>query len=511
MNSSVSNFASRKTKLPEIGVTRSGIEFDPNERIWSFRDGVCQVSMNFGLLPEISCELLDGLKRTLLWYLLKKAPNSACHYFHRFVWFIRCLTDCRQAAALRVNEDDVLFVKMLSEEAEYSLSGLRSFFTRWVKLGGGGVSPSLPEFFESLNLKQSPVGVAVATLDPRKGPLSYLEFEALVAALNNSYAESKINLDELLQCYLFMSLGIRPVQLASMKCCDLVTPTSPEGDYVLMVPRAKQRERMLREEFKPRMVTQQLGQLLAVHAKKVVAEFRGILPNALEAPLFPQRASAEYAIAPGFEFHITAASVSNKVSRLLTSLFVQSERTGEAMSITPQRLRRTFATRASEEGWPLLVIAELMDHATTKHVEVYAGLTSKIRSNFSRKIALEMAPLAAAFSGRLIRDETEATRPVLASRIIDLRIDRSGKAMGNCGSYSHCGFARPAACYAGCYEFEPWLDGPHEAAFDYMLARRDYLMKAADPSIAAINDRAILGCAQVILRCREISSGSSDA
>lgn len=506
MTSAIQKFLIDKDKnlLPSIGITRSGIEFVPDENRWSFRDGVVQVSINFDLLPEVADQLLHGLKISLLWYLSNKAPKTACQHFHRFLWFVRCLADKRQTAIVKIREEDILAVKMISEEAEYYIFGLRSFFVRWGKLGGGGVSPSLLEFLKSLKLRQPPVGIAVATLDPEEGPLTDLEFEAILGALNNSYARNMISIEKLLQCYLFMSIGIRPVQMALMKCCDLIAPVSPDGDYVLMVPRAKQRGQMLREEFKPRKLIKQLGQPLAAHVEEVVAEFSTLLPNALEAPLFPQRAHMRTANAPGFEFHMTAASLSTKISRLLTSLVVQSERSERAMSVNPLRLRRTFATRAAEEGWPILVIAELMDHATTKHVEVYAGLTSKVRANFSRKIALQMAPLAAAFTGKLIHDEAEATRPGAASRIIDLRVDRSGKAMGSCGSYSHCGFARPIACYAGCYEFEPWLDGPHEAAFDYMLARREYLVKTADSRIAAINDLAILGCAQVILRCREI-------
>lgn len=183
---------------------------------------------------------------------------------------------------------------------------------------------------------------------------------------------------------------------------------------------------------------------------------------------------------------------------------VPSERLDEPIPATPIRFRRTFATRAAEEGWSQLVLAELMDHSDTRHVQVYAGLTTRIRANFSRKIALEMAPLAMAFAGKLIRNESEATRPGTSSRIIDLRVDRSGASMGSCGTHAHCGFLRPIACYAGCADFEPWLDGPHDAALDYMLARRESQLINADLRIAAINDRAILGCAQVILRCREL-------
>ena len=61
----------------------------------------------------------------------------------------------------------------------------------------------------------------------------------------------------------------------------------------------------------------------------------------------------------------------------------------------------------------------------------------------------------------------------------------------------------PFACY-GCSDFEPWLDGPHEAALDYMLAKRADLIRTTDKRIASVNDRAILGCAQAILRCREL-------
>lgn len=157
----------------------------------------------------------------------------------------------------------------------------------------------------------------------------------------------------------------------------------------------------------------------------------------------------------------------------------------------------------------MLVIAELMDHANTRNVEVYAGLTSRIRAQFSRKIAMDMAPLAMAFAGKIIRNENDATRPGPVSRIIDLRIDRSGSSMGSCGSHAHCGFLRPIACYAGCYDFEPWLDGPHDVALDYMLARRAELIATTDARIATINDRAILGCAQVILRCRQILAEES--
>lgn len=506
MNKAVELFlAERATQpLPETARTRSGIEFMPNEAHWRFRDGTTPVSINFALLPDACAPLSQGLKRTLLWYLENRAPNTARTSFANFLWLARQLADGREGVIERINPEDIAAIKISSEKAEYLLAAMRGFLNKWVELGALGIGKDVSHMLKHLAPKQNPVGVAVATLDPEEGPFTDLEFEAIQLALNNAYGKGEIDMERLLLCYLLMALGVRPIQLASLKCSDLITPKTPDGDFVLRVPRAKQREQLARREFKWRKLTRQLGEPLAVHVQKIQSEFGDRLQDAREAPLFPQRQQRDNAHAPGFEYHSTPMALSQKVIAIFANLRVSSERLKGPIPASAIRFRRSFATRAAEEGWPLLVIAELMDHSNTKNIEVYAGLTSRSRAQFSRKIAMDMAPLAMAFAGKIIRSEDEAARPGPGSRIVDLRVDRSGASMGSCGSHVHCDFVRPIACYAGCYDFEPWLDGPHEAALDYMLARRAHLMATTDARIAAINDRAILGCAQVILRCRQI-------
>lgn len=506
MNDAVQQFLARRAELPlpDTARTRSGVVFAPNDMHWRLRDGTTGVSMNFGLVPQVCAPLIPGLKKTLVWYLENLAPNTANNSLVQFLRFSRFLADKSQDAVDRITPEHVLSFKVLVDDPDNSLGRLRPFFRKWNELGAPGVGKDVVDTLKRLKVRYHEPGVAVATLDPKKGPLTDLEFEAIQSALNDSYGRGEIEIENLLLCYLFMSLGVRPVQLASMKCCDLIVPSTLEGDYVLKVPRAKQQGQWGRVEFKFRKLIQQMGEPLAAYVEMVRAEFSGQIDDTSQAPLFPQRAKVKGANAPGFEYHVRSLSLSDRITGLFESLQVPSERLTEPMPISPIRLRRTFATRAAEEGWPLLVLAELMDHSDPRHVEVYAGLTSRIRAAFSRKIAMEMAPLAMAFAGKLIRSEDEATRPGPATRIIDLRVDRSGASMGSCGGFAHCGFARPIACYAGCPDFESWLDGPHEAALDYMLERREKLIATADVRIASINDRAILGCAQVILRCREI-------
>lgn len=506
MNKAVERFLAKRVvlSLASSARTRSGIEFDPANALWRFRDGITQVSINFALLPDTCMALLPGLKKTLIWFLENRSPGYANSAFAHFLWLVRQLLIEGRERIERIEPEDIAVLKLMSENAEHHLAAIRGFLIKWVELGVSGIEPKVANMLDGLTLKQSPVGVAVATLDPEKGPLSDLEFEAIQAALNDSYARDEIDTEQLLLCYLLMSLGVRPVQLAMLKCCDLIVPESPDGDYVLKVPRAKQSGQFVRSEFKWRKLTHQIGEPLAAHMKGVQSEFADRLEDVSDAPLFPQRWLVENADSPGFKYHACAPALSQRIANIFTKLRVPSERLEQGIPVSAIRFRRTFATRAAEEGWPLLVIAELMDHTNTKNVEVYAGLTSRIRAQFSRKIAMDMAPLAMAFAGKIIHKEEEARRPYQATRIVDLRIDRSGATMGSCGSHVSCDFARPIACYGGCYEFEPWLDGPHEAALDYMLARREYLMNTTDPRVAVINDRAILGCAQVILRCRQI-------
>ncbi|MFA7279287.1 MAG: site-specific integrase [Sterolibacterium sp.] len=509
MNTVVDQFLTHRSEqaLPQTAKTRSGIEFAPNASVWAFRDGSMSISINFDLVHNLCAPLLPGLKKTLIWYLENRAPSTGHNLFHTFLRFSRFLTADYHESIRRITPEDILAYKMSSNQAEYILAQMRGLLIKWSKLGAPGVGQDVESFLGQIKLKRSPVGVAVATLDPKKGPFTDIEFEAIQVALNAAYSRDEIDAGKLLQCYLLMSLGARPVQLASLKCGDLITPRTPDGDYVLRVPRVKQKGKLGRSEFKTRKLTIQIGEPLAAYVDAIRTEFAERLADTSQAPMFPQRKKAENANAPGLEFHLTAQTLSQGVVSIFASLHVPSERlVGQPIPVCPIRFRRTFATRAAEEGWPLLVLAELMDHEDTRHVEVYAGLTARIRANFSRKVAMTMAPVAMAFAGRIIRGEDEATRRGPASRIVDLRVDQSGAGMGNCGSHAHCGFARPLACYGGCHDFEPWLDGPHEAALDYMLARRENLISTTDLRIAAINDRAILGCAQVILRCRQIRS-----
>lgn len=176
------------------------------------------------------------------------------------------------------------------------------------------------------------------------------------------------------------------------------------------------------------------------------------------------------------------------------------------MSITAVRFRRTIGTRAAEEGYGPLVIARLLDHTDTQNVGVYAANSPAIIERIDRAIAMEMAPLAQAFAGVLVNGKGSSRDAT--QRIIDLRVDRSGAPIGDCGSHGFCSFNAPIACYT-CTSFEAWTDGPHEAVLDYLLNQRDRYLRTSDKRIASINDRTIYAVAAVVDACQKIKGGPS--
>jgi len=341
-------------------------------------------------------------------------------------------------------------------------------------------------------------------MDPNKGPFTDIEWESVQQALNDAYARNGVSLQEYVLVWLFALLGLRPTQYARLKLCDVSVATSEKDGafvYSIRVPRAKTREGNPRAQFADRVLIPQVGEVVLELTSQVEARFVGILDDPRQAPLFPLGHEGSAPI--GFEYHATTEQIRNKLARVLNALKVVSERTGKPMNIMATRFRRTLGTRAAAEGHGELVIAELLDHSDTQNVGVYVNATPAIIERIDKAIAMRMAPLAQAFAGKLINGPAEATRATDSSSNISApHITKSFKSIASCGMHGFCGFLKPVACYT-CRSFEPWVDGPHEAVLDHLLAERERLLLTTDSRIASINDRTILAVAEVVHRCEQ--------
>jgi len=491
-------------QMPATARTRDGTVFYPNMNRWVYRDPLVTVSIDFErTISAFAPEFTVASKLTLLWYAQNKSVRHLLNMHARLAHFL----EFRAAHADGANEitvNDVLNYKAsLVESRKWYLSALAGILKKWGRLGYPGVNEAVIRLLDSLTLPGNQKGAAVLTMDPIMGPLSDLEVESLQDAVDAAFANRTLSASDFFLTRLFLALGGRPQQFASLKVCDVREELTSNGDraYFLELPRAKQRGMHARAEFKSRALIPQIGRPLLEYAEYIQEKYKALLNDASQAPLFPQKRPRT--VADGFEFHQTSEMLSKNLKAALTGLAVISERTGEEMNLTPIRFRRTLGTRAAQEGHGELVIAELLDHSDTQNVGVYVAATPEIAQRIDRAVAMTMAPLAQAFKGIVIDDESQATRGTdPASRIIDLRIDRTGSPMGSCGQHSFCGFMAPIACYT-CSNFEPWLDGPHEAVLLHLLNDRERLLKTTDKRIAAINDRTIYAVAEVIQICEE--------
>lgn len=492
--------------LPEQARTRSGVQFNPRVDRWVYRDSASTVSLNFPHLRNTTTDLILSIKGVLLWYAENMSAAHLKNMFSHLERFLRVVTVHRDNPLKEITSQDLInYHATLKKRDSWYLGSLSGLLQKWHQLGYPGVTDDAVALLKQLRIKGNIKGEAVLTMDPEHGPFTDIEIQSIQAGLDRQLSDGQISLENYLLVYLYMLLGQRSIQYAGLKVCDVGVSLSKEGVpvYTLRIPRAKQRAQLSRTEFKNRVLIPQIGEKLVEYANQVRTEYVERLHDPSEAPLFPAKQNRANEPA-GFKFHRTSGSLADSLERTLNKLHVFSERTGKPIHITATRFRRTVGTRAATEGHGELIIAELLDHTDTQNVGVYVEATPGIVERIDRAVAIQLAPLAQAFAGVLIADESQATRAGdPTSRICDPHFDTSMKPMGNCGKHGFCGSLAPIACYT-CSNFQPWLDGPHESVLAYLISERERLLTTSDTRIASINDRTILAVAEVVRRCEEI-------
>lgn len=490
--------------LPHFAHTFLGNRFDCSGDVWSYRDGLIDIRMNWVDFTHATLSFKNSAKHVLLWYIQHKSPEYARNTFSHLLHFARAHSSwCDSLNSINV-VDIQNYGSSLGNSDQWYLGTFAVLLKKWSRLGLSGVDPEVALLLKQSRFKGNKKGFAVLTMDVDEGPFTHLEFEAIQSAVNSSYESGDMTSYDYVLTWLYMLLGQRNKQHAALKVCDVKTKIK-DGmlAYSIMMPRAKQGYSDPRHVLKERPLIAQFGAVLVAYAESVRRKFETILADPGQAPLFPTAKLENDRGTPGYEFHRTTEQLRVALNEVLDSLDVISERTGKLLYIMPVRFRRTIGTRAAEEGHPPLVIAELLDHSDTQNVMVYAASSPAVLERIDRAVAMELAPLAQAFAGKLVDGSDGAKNP--SKKIIDLRIDRSGDVMGECGQHSFCGFNAPIACYT-CNSFEAWLDGPHEAVLNHLIERREKLLVQSDQRMASVNDRTILAVAAVVKKCANIKS-----
>lgn len=494
--------------LPPVAFTRSSVQFCPADEIWSFQDAVTPGYFDFFTLRDVVMpEPMQGLKAALAWLLQNRAVATAINAYSSFKHFLSMTGRSSDHPINEITQFDLISYKsMLTNQQGNRLLMLAVLLKKWHGLGFRGVSDDTIGFLKRLRIKKPAVGVPVLTMCSKQGPLTHLEDEAYQDGLNTAFARGELSEAAFFACWLTRAIGQRPCQTAALKVCDLVAEARPDGshEYLLKVPRAKQRDAVdPRSSLKVRPLIQQLGAPLHDYLRRVRANFEGRLGDPTQAPMFPTQRDT---LNDGpFSGHMTARQMGALIKAGSQKIKAQSERTGRSLDVTPARLRRTVGTRAAEEGHGELIVAEILDHTNVASARYYVEAVPTIVSRIDAAMVHHLAPLARAFQGEM-PEKFDLENLNSSTLIVDLRVDQTGKPMGQCSGTGTCSFLAPLSCYT-CRSFRPWLDGPHQAVLDDLIVRREKQLSRNGVRMASINDRTLLAVAEVIQICAAARQG----
>jgi integrase len=419
--------------------------------------------------------------------------------FRHFKRFINQEVDEGETLDVIGWEPILLYKGSLSDRTEHYLGGLKGFLKKWYELGYPGITNDAYNLLNLLTLKGNVTGEAVLTMDPVTGPFTELELQAIHKAVNVAYATGKISNRQYSLVWLFIGLGPRNVQIADLKVKDLTDSENGSDKFTINMPRAKQRYKPKRAEFKPRPLLKKVGEVVAAWAEqvKLIGADRapGIDPG--ELPLFP---AWDLENAPGFEHHSTGWALGSELQAVFNSLTAMSHRTRAPLLITARRFRYTLGTRAAAEGYSKEEIAEMLDHSTTNHVWVYVYARPEMFASAGEALAPDFAWIITAFTGKISGEGGTADT---ASVIRQPGSEAAG--VGRCGGCGDCMAMVPHVCYV-CPTFTAFIDGPHQEVLDSLIAERERILaETADERIAHANDNIILAVQEVIVLCNEIA------
>lgn len=398
-----------------------------------------------------------------------------------------------------------------------------SAFTRWyefcVRVGMPGFDEDVAADLSDLVFPDPIKGRAVLSEDPDEGPIPKIEFEGLLARLNaatdillasTSGEVDGLDLEEIAFTWLLVCYGTNPKNLRYLDEGDIRMVPQPGGVplHEIKIPRIKKRLKGERIEFRTRELPADIYKLLDRLRKRnrKDAPQRDDRPGCAR-PLFRRKQPNPDLIGTKFEKDVwrqNSAWPRSVVGRIADLLAIPKVG-GGIVSLHPRRFRYTFATRLVANGLSSAMVADALDHSDTSHVLVYFNMRGEVVRRLDKALALSLAPVAQAFMGVAINDESEAARGGDPTS----RIHHHSKTMeqldtvGNCGKYGFCNLYAPVACYT-CRFFQPLLGAPHVRVLEELDTLRSQRHAAGlPPKIVQIHDLTMLAVGQVILACED--------
>lgn len=476
--------------IPKATHDVHGLIVDLSTSRWRLHDPKADCVLNWDLLKVCN----DDAKRAFQIHVVRLIERTSPAYVQatfRFVGnFLKAIVR-KDAPSHDVNVSSLLWYleRLRKQGTEYQFHHIRAWYRASADRLIDGFDADVVFALDDLRIAGNKKGFAVLSADPDEGPLT--EFEE--AALRRALIRDNGAIQERAALWIMLAFGCNPANLSLLREEDFRAyhfDGGVQSAFFLEVPRIK--KRMLpRSAFKKRSVDLPLANVI----NELIDYNRERFPEGGVRPLFrARRGRRTLANGPLKEYalHCTAHDIAALVSSCVSRLNVKSPRTGEALSVTPRRLRYTFATKMVRQGIPELELAELLDHTDTQNVQVYYKADSRFVERLDAAVAEELGPRVNVFMGEVIKHERG---------MIDLIPYRDLPELGVCGASFACRLSPPKNCYT-CPKFKAFDDGAHDAVLNALIdERNDYLHSGFD-RLAEQLDETILAVGEVVAKTK---------
>lgn len=424
--------------------------------------------------------------------------------------FIMAVQALRYALAQHPTSDfDLAWVvkALMLSSFQTSKGTLESFFIYWQDRHPEAITgEALQILARPLRRKSRPSNVL--SDDPEKSWLTNLEYDALLRCIWDNYDQGITGTQATLLRLLSLQYGRRAVQLANLKLGDFRDNPQNGGasERRIHFPAAKdqsaeQNFRDSKEEVHP--VADHLWDLFQIQKHEVKALLERKLSIILteheiaQLPVFTHEVQVEEAIDLLIKhrrnewqanlnsrfFHIDSPAVGNLLKWKCNTLGNNkdqtpkpkpplSHRTGKPIKSTATRMRHTRARQLARLGMPKHVLSFWMGHEDVRSLDSYYNDPAEEARQINEAMKFALAPLAMAFTGKLLDDESQATRANDPESTLEFAANGNLKHVGQCGKHSFCATTSvPIPCYR-CKMFEPLVNAPHEEVLHALLIRQ---------------------------------------
>lgn len=135
--------------------------------------------------------------------------------------------------------------------------------------------------------------------------------------------------------------------------------------------------------------------------------------------------------------------------------------TEKLINLYPYRFRYYFGTRHANLGMPAIVLADQLDHASTRAAKIYTKSSSNSVTRLNDTIGSDeyYQQIMGSFLGKIVKHPEDPSPNSILSGTTPTLKNLGG--IGQCGANFLCDLYPPLSCYI-CPKFLAWKDGLHE-------------------------------------------------